>query len=232
MVAIPNKINSQETLYLLKPFWDVVNQSAYSMASACTFLVLIFYVTDYLKIIGFSTRETDWLLSAFGWSFITTLSLLSTLRGLRKLSIIAAVYAAGLIILSSDIRFSWIDNRNAILFTGILLSMLMFAHYLWVRGYIYKVLKKCKEDIRKQIIREIDNINQQLEDLRKKLNSDSEAAQKMDSLLTLLKARENSLARLARNDTLKNWLKTVNILIWFVPSLVVLFLYVLNLLYI
>lgn len=232
MLAIPNKINSEKKLYLFKPFWDVVNQLAYSIASVCTFLVLIFYVTDYLKIVGFSTRETDWLISAFGWSFITTLSLLSTLRGLRKLSIITAVYAAALIILSSNVRFSWIDNRNAILFTGILLSMLMFAHYLWVRGYVDKALKKCKEDIRKNIIGEIVAIDEQLKDYSKKSNSGSEAAQGITSLLELKKDRQNSLDHLDRDNTLKNLPKTVNILIWFVPSLVVLFLYVLNFLYI
>jgi Caspase domain len=229
MVAIPNKINSKETLSLFKPFWDVVNQSASSIASVCTFLILIFYVTDYLKIVGFSTRETDWLISAFGWSFITTLSLLSTLRGLRKLSIITAIYAAGLIILSSNVRFSWINNRNAILFTGILLSMLMFAHYLWIRGYVYKASKKCKEDISKQINREINDIEQQVEDTRKKINSDSEAPQKITTLLELKKERKDSLDRLDKDHTLKNLPKTVNTLIWFVPSLVVLFLYILNL---
>ena len=228
MVAIPNKINSKETLSLFKPFWDVVNQSAYSIASVCTFLILIFYITDYLKIVAFSTRETDWLISAFGWSFITTMSLLSTLRGLRKLSIITAVYAAGLIILSSNVRFSWIDNRNALLFTGILLSMLMFAHYLWIRGYVYEALEKCKEDIYKQTQREIDVIEQKLKDTTQKINYDSEASQNINILITLKKERQDSLDRLDRDDTLKKLPKTVNTLIWFVPSLVVLFLYVLN----
>ncbi len=230
MLTIPNRIKSLEDMQLLEPFWKIVNQSATSIASICTFLIFLFVFSDSISLLGINVSEVQWIIWGFSCSVIICFLTLCTIRQLRRMCVITVMYILFLVGGYYLSNRNLIGNANFILVTGFFLSLLMISHYLWIKSYISKLVENCVDNIKLELRQDIHKIEEEINKSNAKLGNSRKADtvefQKINSLTNRLRERKETFEKSSRINLINIVPNNINIFLWVLPSFVTLILYV------